>query len=77
MYGPLTGVIALLLWAQLTSIAIFLGLALAAQLEAVRAGVPSGAADPDPPAANTAPAPDVQRESGDLTTHCSTPPAQD
>jgi YihY family inner membrane protein len=39
-YGPLTGVIAVLLWAFLTSLAIYLGLAFAAQLEAVRAGVP-------------------------------------
>ncbi|HET7310458.1 MAG TPA: YihY/virulence factor BrkB family protein [Mycobacteriales bacterium] len=39
VYGPLTWVIALLFWALLTSIALFLGLALAAQLEAVRAGV--------------------------------------
>jgi YihY family inner membrane protein len=38
-YGPLTGVMALLLWAYLTSIALFLGVAFAAQLEAVRAGV--------------------------------------
>ncbi|MDN5929573.1 MAG: YihY/virulence factor BrkB family protein [Pseudonocardia sp.] len=47
VYGPLTGVIALLLWAQLTSVAIFYGLAPAAQLEALRAGLPHGAA-PDP-----------------------------
>jgi YihY family inner membrane protein len=39
IYGPLTWVIALLLWAFLTSWAIFLGLAFAAQLEAVRAGI--------------------------------------
>lgn len=39
VYGPLTWVVALLLWAFLTSWAIFLGLAVAAQLEAVRAGV--------------------------------------
>jgi YihY family inner membrane protein len=39
-YGPLTGLIALLVWAFLTSLAIFLGLAFAAQLEAVRAGTP-------------------------------------
>jgi YihY family inner membrane protein len=39
-YGPLTGVIAVLLWTFLTSLAIYLGLAFAAQLEAVRAGVP-------------------------------------
>jgi YihY family inner membrane protein len=40
-YGPLTGVIAVLLWTFLTSLAIYLGLAFAAQLEAVRAGVPA------------------------------------
>jgi len=39
IYGPLTAVIALLLWANLTSIALFIGLAFAAQLEARRAGV--------------------------------------
>jgi YihY family inner membrane protein len=39
-YGPLTGIIAVLLWTFLTSLAIYLGLAFAAQLEAVRAGVP-------------------------------------
>ena len=39
-YGPLTGIIAILLWTFLTSLAIYLGLAFAAQLEAVRAGAP-------------------------------------
>jgi YihY family inner membrane protein len=39
-YGPLTGMIALLVWTWLTSLALFLGVAFAAQLEAVRAGVP-------------------------------------
>jgi YihY family inner membrane protein len=39
-YGPLIGVIGMLLWTLLTSLAVFLGLALAAQLEAVRAGAP-------------------------------------
>jgi YihY family inner membrane protein len=39
-YGPLAGVIAMLLWALLSSIAILFGAAVAAQLEAVRAGVP-------------------------------------
>jgi YihY family inner membrane protein len=38
-YGPLTGFMALLLWANLTGIALFLGIAFAAQLEACRAGV--------------------------------------
>jgi YihY family inner membrane protein len=38
-YGPLAGTIGVLLWAFLTSIALFGGLAFAAQLEAVRAGI--------------------------------------
>ncbi|SCL32702.1 YihY family inner membrane protein [Micromonospora pallida] len=38
-YGPLTGMMALLLWANLTGMALFGGLAFAAQLEAVRIGV--------------------------------------
>ena len=44
-YGPLTGVIAVLIWSFLTSLAIFLGLAFAAQLEAVRAGAPGPKTD--------------------------------
>jgi len=40
-YGPLAGTIGVLLWSFLTSIALFVGLAFAAQLEAVRAGVPT------------------------------------
>jgi YihY family inner membrane protein len=39
-YGPLAGVIGLLLWSLLTALALFFGLAVAAQLEAVRAGAP-------------------------------------
>ena len=39
-YGPLTAVMALLLWANVTGIALLAGIALAAQLEAVRAGRP-------------------------------------
>jgi uncharacterized BrkB/YihY/UPF0761 family membrane protein len=39
-YGPLTGIFALLLWANLSSVALLLGIAFAAQLEAVRAGSP-------------------------------------
>jgi YihY family inner membrane protein len=39
-YGPLAGLIGVLVWAFLMSLAIFLGLAFAAQLEAVRAGQP-------------------------------------
>jgi uncharacterized BrkB/YihY/UPF0761 family membrane protein len=38
-YGPLTAIMALLLWANLTGIALFLGLAFAAQLEARRVGI--------------------------------------
>ena len=37
-YGPLAGMMALLLWALLSSIAILFGAAIAVQLEAVRAG---------------------------------------
>ena len=39
-YGPLAGFIGLMLWALLTALALFAGLAVAAQLEAVRAGSP-------------------------------------
>lgn len=38
-YGPLAGLLALLLWALLSAIAILLGGAVAAQLEAIRRGV--------------------------------------
>jgi uncharacterized BrkB/YihY/UPF0761 family membrane protein len=38
-YGPLAGFVALLLWTLLASIALLYGVAIAAQLEAVRAGV--------------------------------------
>jgi YihY family inner membrane protein len=44
-YGPLAGIIGLLLWAFLTALALFLGLAVAAQLEAVRAGAPQPRAE--------------------------------
>ncbi|WP_404952662.1 YihY/virulence factor BrkB family protein [Streptomyces sp. 147326] len=39
VYGPLSALVSLLLWSYLTSLALFLGLSFAAQLEAVRAGV--------------------------------------
>lgn len=39
-YGPLTAVMALLLWANISGITLLGGIALAAQLEAVRAGRP-------------------------------------
>ena len=37
-YGPLAGIVALLLWALFSSVALLFGGAVAAQLEAVRAG---------------------------------------
>jgi uncharacterized BrkB/YihY/UPF0761 family membrane protein len=46
-YGPLTGVMALILWAYLTSLAIFFGLAFASQLESCRTNNP-GPVLPDP-----------------------------
>ncbi|MEU9868086.1 YihY/virulence factor BrkB family protein [Actinomadura sp. NPDC048021] len=46
-YGPLTAVMALLLWSFLSSIALFFGLASAAQLEAYRGRCPVPA-PPDP-----------------------------
>ena len=39
-YGPLAGIVALQLWTLFSAIAIFFGAAVAAQLEAVRAGQP-------------------------------------
>ena len=39
-YGPIAGTIGVLLWAFAAAVALFLGLAFAAQLEAVRAGAP-------------------------------------
>jgi len=58
-YGPLAGMIALLLWALGSSIAVLYGAAVTAQLEAVRAGrpeprrvpVPGPADQPEPPRA--------------------------
>ena len=50
VYGPLAGVMALLLWSYFTSIALFLGTAVAAQLEALRAGLTEPVlADPGAP----------------------------
>jgi len=40
-YGSLAGMVALLLWSFVTSVAVFYGGAVAAQLEAVRAGAPA------------------------------------
>jgi YihY family inner membrane protein len=46
-YGPLAGIVALQLWAFCSAVAILFGAAVAAQLEAVRAGR-SAPAEPDP-----------------------------
>lgn len=43
VYGPLAGMFALLLWSLMTSIALFYGAAVCAQLEACRAGMPDPA----------------------------------
>ena len=54
VYGPLAGIFALLLWALLSSIALFYGTAVCAQLEALRAGQAEPAlADPGRPHART------------------------
>lgn len=44
-YGPLAGIVALLLWAGMSSMALVYGAAIAAQLEAARAGVGAPRAD--------------------------------
>ncbi len=46
-YGPLAGIVALLVWSLMSSIALFLGVAVCAQLEALRADQPAPA-EPDP-----------------------------
>jgi YihY family inner membrane protein len=54
VYGPLAGVFALLLWALLSSVALFYGTAVCAQLEALRAGeVAPALDDPGRPHAKT------------------------
>ena len=44
-YGPLAGVFALLLWSLLSAISLFYGIAVCAQMEALRAGEPEPAYD--------------------------------
>jgi uncharacterized BrkB/YihY/UPF0761 family membrane protein len=46
-YGELAGTMAVLLWTFLSAVALLLGLAFAAQLEAVRAGVTATRVDRD------------------------------
>ena len=55
-YGPLTSVLALLIWANLTAVALLFGVAFCAQIEAVRAGAPAPTSREEeqvPPAAPT------------------------
>ncbi|GAB6985714.1 YihY/virulence factor BrkB family protein [Nocardioides pyridinolyticus] len=47
IYGPLAGIVALLLWSLLSAMALFYGVAVCAQLEALRAGDPAPV-DDDP-----------------------------
>ena len=47
-YGPLAGIVALQIWSLLSAIAILFGAAVAAQLEAVRAGRPEPAPETVP-----------------------------
>ena len=46
-YGPLAGIVALLLWSLLSAASLFYGVAVCAQLEALRAHQPDPA-EPDP-----------------------------
>jgi YihY family inner membrane protein len=46
-YGPLAGIVALQLWSFFSAVAVLAGVAISAQLEAVRAGAPQPAT-PDP-----------------------------
>jgi YihY family inner membrane protein len=46
-YGPLAGIVALLVWSLMSAIALFLGVAVCAQLESLRAHQPEPA-EPDP-----------------------------
>jgi YihY family inner membrane protein len=63
VYGPLAGVMALLLWCYLTSIALFFGIAMAAQLEAMHARV-HGPTIGDPDGGGHSPASAYMKGSG-------------
>jgi YihY family inner membrane protein len=53
-YGPLAGIVALQLWSFSSAVAVLAGVAISAQLEAVRAGAPQPAT-PDPEEQRTPP----------------------
>ena len=78
VYGPLTGVLALLLWAQLSALAVFAALAVSAQLEATAGGqrhadAPDRPAGAPAPAASTRTVPAYRAAAGPVRP---TPPAQ-
>ena len=62
-YGPIAGTIGVLLWTFFTSVALFVGLAFAAQLEAVRAGRARAALEREE---NVWAASEIQRKMRDL-----------
>ena len=55
-YGPLAGIVALQIWTFLSSFSIFYGVAVAAELEAIRAGAGETEAAPRDVPASVAPA---------------------
>jgi YihY family inner membrane protein len=63
-YGPLTAVIALLIWATLTALALLLGVAFTAELEARRVGVPEPAVPDQWEPAEDADQPRAERPGG-------------
>lgn len=69
-YGPLAGMVALLFWSLLSSVAVLYGAAVAAQLEAVRAGAAGPQDDAkvaeSEPAAADHPGPDHDKLAGSL-----------
>jgi uncharacterized BrkB/YihY/UPF0761 family membrane protein len=69
VYGPLTGVMALLLWAQLTSAAIFVGFAVSAQLEHARLRHPTAAVGAVTPPPHRPPSPVRQSAPAHLHRH--------
>ncbi|MFG2320242.1 hypothetical protein ACGFTA_35090, partial [Streptomyces tendae] len=63
LYGPLTALMALFLWANLAGVALFLGVAFAAQLEAARAGI-TKPVHPDPGSGSLAQTPTASATDG-------------
>ncbi|HYN96009.1 MAG TPA: YihY/virulence factor BrkB family protein [Pilimelia sp.] len=82
-YGALTGIMAMLLWANLTGVVLLGGLSFAAQLEALRVGVPEPAVPdrwepaPDPPPSPPPPLPPASSPLPAMPRQQSTPAAHD